>query len=357
MKRIIPTIMLALTASAASAQISIDATDMPAVGDTLRYSVASPTSSGINLADSGQNISWSFSSLTAIAQSIDTYKTAAQVNISYGITISPTAFGYKVADTFPIPSSIPVPISIKNVYTFFNVKSSPSRYIAEAFAAEVSGFPVPANYQDEDELFIFPLAYGNEDSTTYKLDVSLPSLGSLKQEGYRKTKVDGWGTVITPFANAEPCVRVRSEVVGVDSISISSLSMSFGLPRHTVDYFWLVENYKYPAMWITTRVTGGNETITNIRYKDYNRGLAVNDISKKAIAELAAYPNPANESIKVTIPKGWDKYTVEVFNIGGQLVLQSANVATLDISALAQGSYMIRVQSGEDAGYAGFVKQ
>ena len=137
-----------------NAQITINAADMPVNGDTLRYSIGAAMGFNINLADIGTNKTWNFDTLTPTLQGVDAYKTAAQVNLTYAATISPTAYGYKVTDSLPTGGTLPV--SVKDVYSFFSIKSGPSRFVAEAFAANVSGVPVPANYQNEDEWYFFP---------------------------------------------------------------------------------------------------------------------------------------------------------------------------------------------------------
>ncbi len=131
MKQTLFSVMLVLMVVPAIAQITITASDMPVNGDTLRYSIANPAAASINLSDSGTNKAWNFSSLAPIAQGVDTFKSAAQVNASYGFTISPTAYGTKVADSLP-----GAPIPVKEIYNFFNKKTGPSRYVTEGFAAK-----------------------------------------------------------------------------------------------------------------------------------------------------------------------------------------------------------------------------
>ena len=91
MKKILFSLLAILVSGGTYAQITITASDMPVSGDTLRYSIASPVGSTINLADSGAGFSWDYSTLTPASQSVDTYKTAAAVNVLYALTIPITA--------------------------------------------------------------------------------------------------------------------------------------------------------------------------------------------------------------------------------------------------------------------------
>ncbi|MEZ5016270.1 MAG: T9SS type A sorting domain-containing protein [Flavipsychrobacter sp.] len=352
MKQLLLLICLGFSLSAV-AQISIDASDMPVAGDTLRYSTANVVGASINLNDTGTNKTWNFSSLTPVAQAVDAYKTALQVNPLY-VLISLQAYGYKIGDTLPIPSGT-LPISVKDLYSFFSKKSSPSRFVAEAFAANISGLPTAFNYSDEDEWYYFPLQYGNTNNSTFDLKMQLASIASFQQKGTRKTKVDGWGTIITPFYTTPTnCIRIRSEIDEVDSVKIS-IAPAFGLPRKTIDYKWLAKGEHYPAMWVTTTVVGGTETITAIRYRDKYRPLSVANIGSD-IMVLKAYPNPAADIVTIDLPKEWTNYQIACFDMQSKLVAQSVNANRIDISNWAAGVYMARVISGDHTGYVWITK-
>jgi hypothetical protein len=329
------------------AQITIAAADMPVAGDTLRYSIAVDTSFNLGLGNTGANITWDYSGLNRVAQGRDDYKSASQVNITYALTISPNAYGYKIADSIP---GSPVPIT--DVYTFFSKKTSPSRFVAEAFAANISGFPTPINYSNEDEWYFFPLDFNDFDSSTFRLAYSLTGIGSFSQQGTRKTTVDGWGTIQTPFYTTPAnCIRIRSEVEEVDSISFSG--QSTGIPRHTIDYKWLVNGQHYPALWIVTNVIAGQEVPSFVRYKDsYHAPTLSVGQSAASVRVLEAYPNPAADGIvTLNVPSGWTTYSVELFDLQGRLAMHTANTAKINMLGLTSGQYIIRVTAGNEIGY------
>lgn len=348
-------VVIGLISNSLHAQISIDANDMPVSGDTLRFSTASVITSTINLHDSGANKNWVYTSLVPSTQSVAEYKTATQVSPIYALTISPNAYGFKVADSFSVPG-ISLPVAINDVYNFFSKKTSPSRFVTEAFAAKISGLPTAINYSDEDEQYYFPLQYGDSTTSTFKLNMSIPTLGSIKQEGTRTTKVDGWGTITTPFFTTPVnCIRVRSVIDEIDSVQISSLP-AMGIPRKTVEYKWLAKGEHFPVLWVTTSIVAGTETVTNIRYRDQYRPLNVSNTNKQAIA-IEAYPNPAASEVHILIPASWNTYTVEVFDLTGKLITHQQSSEVVDISMLANGSYIVRVSSGAEVAFAQFSKQ
>ena len=359
MKNCLLSILLIGSAFIANAQVSITANDMPVNGDTLRYSTTLATGFNINLNDTGANKVWSFDTLTPMLQRVDEYKSVLQVNPVYAAVItSLTAYGYKVADTLGLGSS-PLPVSVTEVYTFFNKKTSPSsRFVAEGFGARISGTPVPAVYSNEDEWYFFPLNYGNDDTSDFYLKVQVPSVGSLVQQGDRYTKVDAWGTIKTPFfTTPQNCIRVRTEVVAVDSVQVSPLP-AIGVPRRTVDYKWLIPGEHYPALWITTTITGSTETITAVRYRDSYRPASIQDAVKgNTISRLDIYPNPATDDIQIAIPGNISVYTVEVYDMQGRVLMLVKNENVINIAELVPGNYLVRLVYENGVGYAPLVKQ
>lgn len=343
------------TSLAGFGQITITANDMPVAGDSLRYSSVSILGSNLNLSNTGANISWDFSTLNPIGQGLDEYRSAVQINPLYALTIAPNAYGYKVADSFGV-NGFSLPVSITNVYTFFSKKNNPSRFVAEAFAANIAGFPTPINYSDEDEWYFFPLQYDQKDTSTFRLSFSLPSIGSLTQVGTRTTFVDGWGTIRTPYLSTPtPCLRVRSEINEIDTIQFGTTNLP--LPRRTVDYKWLVNGEHYPALWVTATIVGNNETVSVIRFRDqYRPSLSVFQLLK-APGEIKVFPNPATNVLRLTIPDSWSAgWTVEVFDVAGTLVHTAFSKDAIDVESWASGSYFVRASGGGELRYARFTK-
>ncbi len=342
-----------IIAQSAIGQITITASDMPVSGDTLRYSFANPIGSTIDLADTGGSKVWNFT-FTPQRQAVDTYKSALQVNPLYVVTIGLTAYGYKVADSFP-----GAPLPIRQLYTFFEKKTSPSRFQAQAFGASIAGVPTPANYSTPDVWYYFPLTYNDNDSSNYALNFSLSGLGGIKQAGYRKSRVDAWGTITTPyFTTPVNCIRVRQEIHEIDSFTFGTTT--FGFPRNSVEYKWLVNGQHYPALWVTTNMFGPTETIATIRYRDSYRDLTPPDTTivsgvtsvSNIITDLKAIPNPtANGKVSLDLPATWQAYIVEVFDVQSRVVATAINDRNLDLTALPQGQYVARVIAGEKVAY------
>ncbi len=348
---VIPCLVFLITP--AYSQISITADDMPVLGDSLRYSNMATMSLMTAAADSGWNITWNYD-LKPTSQGLDTYKKPTQVNPLFALTINnPSCYGYKVADSIPGIGLIVPGITISNLYTFYGKEVTPPCFAAESFGATISGFPVGSNYIMPDALYMFPLNYDDNDSTEFLLKFGAPSFGSITQHGYRKTRVDGWGTITTPyFTTPTQCIRVRSEITEVDSIAMDS--MSFGIPRTTIEYKWLVKGEHYPALWITALSFGGFELVTSAKYRDKYRpelNTRVRNITVDA-KDVFAYPNPATDGwVRFEIPDTWKDFAIELFDVQGKSVMAYSNKRQLDVSLLPTGNYIVRITSGESTAY------
>jgi hypothetical protein len=356
MKRILLSLGLAVTAQIGFAQITITSSDMPVVNDTLRWSSVLPIGTGFNVYDTGANHTWDYSALGPNAQGIDDYQSAVAVNILWTL-INPSAYGYKVLDSIPTGGVL----SVHDIYTFY-MKNGTASYNAVGFGATISGFPLPAVYSAPDTIYDFPLAYGNTaDTSTFFVNDSIPSIGAWIQSGTRYTTVDGWGTIKTPYySTAVNCIRVRSEVLQTDSVYLSSLSFGIKLPVHTVDYKFLVNGDHYPALWVTTTITGSTETVSSVRFKDiYRDSLHPNSVNNvtSALTLLKAYPNPAIDGrIYLDVPTSWNYFTVDIYDMLGKLVNSSKNNRELNLQDLAAGEYLGRISSGDKTGLVRITK-
>jgi hypothetical protein len=333
----------------ANAQIIIRQGDMPVLGDQLTYSDCAPTGT-LDLGNTGTNITWDYSWLTPTANSTDTFKTATAAGYT---GIGAGAFGYKIADSLTPTGS---PVTLTNVYTFFTLQKTPdTAFVASGFGAKLNGaLGVSAPYSDVDEWYFLPMAYSKYDSSSFSLTATVLLVGSLKQVGWRKTSVDGWGTIKTPyFTNPVQVLRVRSEVNELDSIVAGTTKLA--IPRHYVDYKWLANGEHYPALWITTNIVGTSEVPTTVRYRD-RVVLGVPSISKSA-QPLEVYPNPAaGADLHVRVPADWHNYNVHLFDVNGRLLRSIVNTNTIATADLAAGQYIVVAENNGDYRIAKFVR-
>lgn len=261
MKKSISIILLLFAFSLLKAQVSITSQDMPSGGDTLRYSEANITQDILSkYQNTGSNYIWDFSDLEPTSQSIYEYKNAMQT--PYGFYFF-GSYGLKVSDSIGMGS-----YSIKNIYNFF--KKTTSSFEANGMGLTFSGLPVPAYYQDNDEIYKFPLTYNRYDSTTFRFVTTLSGMLEYSRTGYRVNVVDGEGKITTPYGTFD-CIRVKTYIYEIDSIGINTFK--FGFPNHQMEYKWLAKGIKIPVLEIKGNVTMGNFTPNTLRYRDQYRKI------------------------------------------------------------------------------------
>ncbi len=88
--------------------------------------------------------------------------------------------------------------------------------------------------------------------------------------------------------------------------------------------------------------------------------LGINEV--KNIDQVTIYPNPASNSLKVTLNIPGSNISYAVYNVTGQMVasgkLDAQYVNTIDIADLSSGIYLLRVQTSNTKEFTGkFVKQ
>ncbi len=339
--------MLIAFGSVTYGQITITSADMPVLGDTLRYSNVNTTSAAVNLSNTGAGINWDFSGWAAVSQGVDTFKTPADA----GFTALNTGVGYRVADEIDL-SGQGLPLSLTDPHMFYQLTNSPDCYVATSFGAFLNGSPEAAYYSDQDEIYFFPLVYNRRDTSQFRLSHAT-TLGTILMKGERVTVVDGHGTVKTPyFTTPVDVLRVRSEVWQTDSVE-TILGQKIGFERRYVEYTWRANGEHYPVVRVGTTVDGsGNETVEMVRFRDTKRdNLHVAATMPDRLFELKAWPNPVTDHLHLNIPAAWTTYTIEIFDMQGKVVTTFANTPELDVTSLAAGSYIVRVQNGATAGY------
>jgi PKD repeat protein len=153
------------------------------------------------------------------------------------------------------------------VYRFY--KNSASAFEIEGVGLRYSGFPIPSYYDDNDELYQFPLDYNDIDSSTFSYTLSLLTFGALQTKGYRINKADGWGQITTPYGTFD-ALRITTDIVSRDSISIGGL-IDFAFDNHQREVKWFAKGEGYPVMQVSGAVIANQFAPTAVTYRDNYR--------------------------------------------------------------------------------------
>jgi len=253
--------LLMLTGSI-QGQVSITQSDMPSVGDTIRYSITEQIS-GFDFQQTGAGLTWDFSMLEHQSQQIQGYLSASAINTLFGIFFGMNAIASPME--FEFPNS---PIAIPNFYSFH--KKTSSLFTKEGYGALIDGFPVPMKFSDVDELYNLPLEYEDFDSTTYNGVLALSDTFYFSTSGSRVTVVDGWGSISTPYGTKE-CIRIETTVYSRDSLSYQGLPQPVCINTVSRYYQWLSPGEKFPMLEVSGLVDEGSFIPSLVRYRDYYR--------------------------------------------------------------------------------------
>lgn len=346
-----------LIALAARSQtpITLGNTNMPGSGDTLRYTDIQLSSLG-NYTQTGVNFTWDFSTVISTTQGLREFKSALFTPYAL-FFLQPNEYGEKVAASIPAG-----PITINDYYNFYKKQTNPAAFIADGAGITFSSIPVPSYYSDKDELYNFPMSYPKYDSTTFKFSTPSTTLIPLRysKAGYRVTRVDGWGTIITPWGSA-PCLRLVTTQYAMDTIKTSLGPVQLpplGFPNYVKSYQWLTTSAKIPMLEVTGNLLNNVFTITTARYRGYPKQVDATGMQEwSANSQIVLLPNPAND--KLSIAGLAPNSTVSVYDAQGRCVMAGTlcgEACGLDVEALVPGMYSISVSNSGGTQRFRFIK-
>ncbi len=251
------------------AQISLNQTDFPDAGDTLRYSLADPLLIA-EYQETGEDYLWDFSYLEHQSQDLEEYLLVADIDDILNLFFGFNAYAVSVFDVFTAETFNPEELGIDDIYRILNKNSNVLSN--DGFALITSDFPIPFEYSDIDEMYQFPLSYERHDSTTYFGDIASGDTLYLRRQGSRVNEADGWGTIITPYGEFE-CLRVKTTLYEDDSLYLESMDEPIVSERITKEYKWFAKNEKLPVLEVSVLIEEDNETETPlmIKYRDIYR--------------------------------------------------------------------------------------
>jgi hypothetical protein len=237
-------------------QISIVSSDFAIANDTVRYSVAANIPASYEQA--GANKTWNFSEIRATSQDVLRYQPVTST--PYFLQFFTATYGLPETANFPGIGG-----GGANANPFGYYRLNPTALVSMGKGATIQNLPLGIVYNPRDTMFKFPLEYQKVYEGFFAGSAGFAGLGSLVQTGTRRTEVDGWGTIITPFGTFD-CLRVKSEVNGVDSISLGATGIP--IPNSRTEYYWFGKNQDFPLMEV---VINNFTEQTTIRYKDRYR--------------------------------------------------------------------------------------
>ncbi len=135
------------------------------------------------------------------------------------------------------------------------------------FKVNLSGIATQAVivYQIPDTIMHFPVTYGDTwtSHTNYGLDLNPAGQNILYSSSQsRVTTIDGWGTLMTPYDTFTNVIRLRSDILRLDTI-VENNTDTTTLIADQVEFMWLDTNYSLPIMTANGILTPNDSVIIN----------------------------------------------------------------------------------------------
>jgi hypothetical protein len=369
-KSLLFSLSLTLAATAAQAQTSpsINLSDMPAVGDSLRLSQAAVVlpAGAPALTLNGANKTWNYAGLVATSQRVERYanvSTAAGFALQF--TFNNALFSPSTKATLVAPQQLPIPanagLPVSDPLEFFN--ASATDYRSVGFGATYAGTALPVTYGSQvmqDVIYKFPITYTSVlhvSNSLVSTPAALAATGFFSQQRQRTNQPDAWGTLTTPFGTFQT-VRLVTKLIDHDSIAIGGAAgQGVTLPTRR-EYKWLAKTIHVPVLTITTNEVAGQEVITSIEYRDIYRRfvpLAGCDAATQAVLSAAPNPSAVGEAVRLSVPAGSGPLTVAATDILGRQVFSryfgnsAGGVLTLDAAAFGsfRGMLLLTVTTAQ----------
>lgn len=343
-------LILAITLSvAASGQIALNNSDFSDANDTVRISNALPDP-GIDYMTTGPNQNWDFSFLTAQSQTLLQYNDPGSSSFLVQVQFGSFASSQYQATNYIENNDIPIdqiggflPINITAVYGYS--KNSADSITSLGYSMDIDGFEVPIQSDTIETRYKFPLNYNDSYSSkgyTY-LDMNPIYNGIWIQHRQRYSVVDGWGSITTPFGTFD-VLRVKHTINENDSIyaDLFGSPMWIGLPIPESNiYEWIANGEKEPILRITTSTVFGNESITDVTYRDNYLGLGAS-LSELDL-DVKTYPNPVSDELHIELNETGATY--RLIGLHG-LVLKKGIIThstILSLKDIPSGSYILHI--------------
>lgn len=354
------TLVLLLVGAQSFGQIELKKEHFATLGASERMSSAAANSQ-VDL-QTGAGYFWDFSQLTAQSQKIEEYKPISQLgataNFQFG-NYAPDKYKatyYILNPDLPLqnlPSFLPIQFSdYNNVMRLTNDSLS-----LVGVTVSVNGQTLPIRYSEIEAQYRFPVKYQDHYTTKGKFDQDLNPIYDAKwrQKRQHEINVDGWGKAFTPIGSFD-VLRIKNTIIEQDSIyaTVNGFGMwiPINVPKQNV-YEWRTTSEGSPIVRIKTTVSGTNETIRSIEFRDNTEFVGTQELKNEA--KFIVYPNPVFNVLKIHSEISFDKY--EIISIDGKIVQSGIFNADIDCSSLQNGSYLIRLTNKEFVQTKSFVKE
>jgi hypothetical protein len=279
----------AISTQMLSAQQVYQAHHYGSPGEEYLYNRFTSGFSNEDMTASGANITWDMSTNLALnTHLVEIVEPAEGINQFNFLTICPLG-GLSALECLELWTNTDQAVLLKDSlilldFTLRNLQryqTKENNLLLEnfiGFTVDLGGLPTQAVivYQNQDTVIHFPVQYGNEwtSKTTYGLDLNPAGENILYSATQtRITTIDGWGTLMTPYDTFENVVRLRSEILRLDTI-VQDDTDTTTIIADQIEFMWLDTNYLLPVMTANGYITPDDSVVINALEYIYDEACA-----------------------------------------------------------------------------------
>jgi PKD repeat protein len=137
-----------------------------------------------------------------------------------------------------------------------------------------TSYPVTIKYTAPDVLLKFPMVISNKDSSESGFNSDFGSLGFdiiVKRWQKRVNEVDGWGSLVTPYASFAQTLRMLTRIERIDTLFYEGDTVA--MPTTEVLAQWWSPDFGQPVFVATGNQTEQGITFTSVSFIDTLRCL------------------------------------------------------------------------------------
>ena len=319
------------------AQITIGPDDMPQENSVYTVSNGSLVNA-FDFSETGANYNWDYSDLEGTNQATQTYVPVSGTPIGYQFLFNNPFDPEYVADYALSTEGFDVGgFSFEEFFAFY--QNDDNAHTIVGYGATLSGIPVPSQTDPVDDVYLFPLEFGDTHAGYSEWEVELPGIGYYQLKQDRVYEVEGWGSISTPYDTFE-CIKVRTEIEAEDSVYVDLIGQGFTFDRTSVQYTWLALEEGVPVLTVTENL---GQT-TTIQYKDEEDiPDFVQDLP--ALQGVSVYPTLTRDIVNL---KGADQsMELTIYAADGRRVASSPATNQVHLAEFGAGYYLVYLRKGE----------
>ena len=252
--------MVLLLGTAAGAQITYEASDFAAANEEFTMTRASGFL-GMNFAQTGVNHNWNYANLEVGSQQVFSwqnpnnagYKLIWCLQNFYFFNCN-SQFNNNFTHSRAVMDDLEfMDYALTNVVEHSRANDNSFAHRMRGLTATVQGISIPAaiEYDDPDEVYNFPMNYGDAHVNTghFELDLTdfnLPFSYELTTE--RTNTVEGYGSLTTPYGTFPNVIKLKSVLNKTEAFTFQGIEIPVNTT--TVSYQWFDKAYGVPVLQV-----------------------------------------------------------------------------------------------------------